>query len=138
MTKIFRLLKLLRGEKSLAHNGTQIGLVFRRVDNEKFKKMEKPKRGSFTFSTGMCRGILREEAYNKAMAEYRHWKISQRYSPYQIYHKGEFVEEIRFLYKKDAWEYIRENLLIKGNNKFKLKDFKVFGFPSKDESKPKN
>lgn len=95
--------------------------------------MEKPKRSNFTFSTGLCRGILREEEYNKAMAEYRHWKINQRYLPYKIYYKDDFVEEIKFLYKKDAWDYIRENLLVQGKNKYKLKDFTVF--LSKEKSK---
>jgi hypothetical protein len=46
--------------------------------------------------------------------------------PYRIYYKGDFVEEIKFLYKKDAWDYIRENLLVQGKNKYKLKDFTVF------------
>ena len=93
--------------------------------------MEKPKRNNFNFSEGVC------IAYDKAMAEYRHWKICQRYSPYQIFHKGVFVEEIRFLYKKNAWEYIRENLLEKGHKKLKLKDFRVFGFPSNVGSETK-
>jgi len=87
--------------------------------------MEKPKRGNFTFSTGMCRGILREEAYNKAIQEYRHWKLMQRYKMFKIYHSGVLVDEIKSLYKKDVFDYIKDNLIEKNGVKLKLKDFKV-------------
>lgn len=87
--------------------------------------MEKPKRGDYTFSAGLCRGILREEAYNKAMQDYRHYTIMQKYKTYKIYHLGKQIEEIKCLYKKDVYDYIRENLLDKNCVKLKLKDFKV-------------